>query len=257
MRTASFIVKLLVLSALWIAEGCAIAPKQALKPASSEISPQVTILPEPQSAQSLTPEAADAMMAGVVDAINQERAELLVPYLLERDQDPQQVEAAIADYQTYFNGEPIAGFERLKDSTSSRFNYRIYNNSGQSKTIAINQAQSIRLIDEFLLYSRWAKVLVARFTTAIQAKDAPELAKVLSPDDLVYPQADAEQAIDRYASKFELETIQAEFVALSVDQQHFVYKISGLHNGQPVEHLLQVLYGDGLVNIQDEWVPAL
>lgn len=256
MRTASLVVKVLVINCLWVAGGCAIAPEQAFDPSSSDISPQATVFPDPQSHQLLTPEAADAMMAGVIDAINREQAELLVPYLLERDQDLQQVEAAIADYQTYFNGEPIAGFERLEDSTPSRFNYRIYSNSGQSKTIAIDQTQSIRLIDEFLLYSRWAKSLVSQFTAAIQAKDASGLAKILSPDDLIYPQTDARQAIASYASRFELETIQAEFVALAADQQYFVYKISGLQNGEPVDHLLHVLYGDGLVSIRDEFVPA-
>lgn len=221
--------------------------------ASASLTPAA--LPDPSTP--LTATIADSLMGSVVEAINQEQAEVLLPYLLERDQDVAQVQAAIEDFQVYFADEPIQGFERLPNSTNQRFNYRIFNASGISKELSIIQdetTQSIRIVDEFLLYSRWAKALMERYCSALKTQDAASLARTLNADDLPYPVAGAEEAIETYTTYFDVSTLQCQFVGLQPDQG-FTYRISGSQSTRPVEHFVQVIYGDGLVSVQDDFVP--
>lgn len=88
---------------------------------------------------------------------------------------------------------------------------------------------------------------------AIQASDAERLAQLLSGDGEPYPVAQAEAAIARYQSAFD--TLEYEFETLERDRQVMVYRIYGTKQGTPVEHPVQVVYGDGLVGLQDEWMP--
>ena len=226
---------------------------------ASSTSPQITTLPFANQREPLTPAQADEMMASVVAAINQNRSEVLVPYMLPRDQEIENVRAAIEDFQTYFQSEPIQRFERQPSAEVYRFNYRVFNPSGISKLISITQdanfEPAIRLIDEFFLYSRWAKSLAERYHTALKTKDVNQLARVLSSDDFPYPIAGATQVIDTYTARFDLATLEVKFVRLEAEQSQFIYRITGTKNGKPVAHWIGVVYGDGLVSLVDKFLP--
>ncbi|MBE9180676.1 hypothetical protein IQ268_19130 [Oculatella sp. LEGE 06141] len=235
----------------------------------SDRSPTAEIVPSPQVVSSpnserdtlLTATEADALMADVINAINTEDVLYLMPYMLERDRYQANVEAAIADYQTYFAGAPIERVQRERveqlGASSQRFEYRLYGSNGISKPITLYQDQSIRLVDEFFLYSHWAKAMLDEVIASIQASDAEQLARALTADDLPYPVDQAETAIDRYGAQFDVDTLDYRFAGSAENRNGFNYVIIGSQNGQPREHPVTVIYGDGLVGLQDNLIPAL
>ncbi|HEY9699708.1 MAG TPA: hypothetical protein V6D10_20780 [Trichocoleus sp.] len=212
------------------------------------------------SSQSLTPAQADALMAKVVEAINRGDGESLLPYLLQRDQQKENVTAAINDFKTYFRGQPIQRFERQRvealgqvaNQPVQRFYYRLYGADGSQKETTVYQDQAgIRLTDEFFLYSYWAKLRAGQYLEAIQAKDAAHLAKLMSTEEKAYPVNQAAQTIAIYQAKFDLPSLQSQFTRLDPIAHQFVYTFSGAKAGQAVEHPIQVVYGDGLVQVKD------
>lgn len=60
------------------------------------------------------------------------------------------------------------------------FNYRIYNNSGISKPIAVYQENRIRLNDPFLSYSFYANRLVEGYISVLQSPKVERLNHFLS-----------------------------------------------------------------------------
>src|SRR5512147_2357917 len=110
----------LAVSLGWMVGGCTVPtpvaliaarPSDSVLPLVSESTRSLT-LPSPYRQKRLTPVEADALMQAVIEAINRGQGNSLLPYLLDRDQREENMQAAIADYKAYFRGEAIAGFER-------------------------------------------------------------------------------------------------------------------------------------------------
>lgn len=241
---------------------CATACQSPLVRSNSDSFRATAPLLAPQTPSVWTSTQADRFIEAAIVAINQNQPNTLLPYLLQRDQELENVQAAIEDFKTYFRGEPIQRFERLPDAIQEgvpqRFTYRLYSASGISKILSVycdpRQEPPVRLMDEFLLYSRWVKASVDRYVTALQAQDSDLLAKTLNADDLPYPVAGAAKTIDFYAAKFDLQTLQYQFIGLDTKRDRFIYQISGTKAGQPVSHVITVRFGDGLVSLEDEFV---
>jgi len=223
----------------------------------------ITQVPDVQTAKPLTPADADVLIAATIQAINQENVNFFMPYLMERDRAPENVQAALNYYQAYFQGEEITDFERLgveqlgetDDSTPiQRFNYRIANNRGISKQIAVYQDQSIRLDDPFLLYSVYANRLVERYIDAIQSQDIEKLSQVvnLNFEETLFSQDELRGIISQYKDLFSLDSLNYQFIGLESERQQFLYTISG-QNGR--EHEIKLIYGDGLVSLHDNFFP--
>lgn len=221
----------------------------------------ITQVPDAQTAKSLTPADADVLIAATIQAINQENVNFFMPYLMERDRAPENVQAALNHYQDYFQGEEITDFERLGveqlgetgDRTPiQRFNYRIANNRGLSKQIAVYQDQTIRLDDPFLLYSVYANRLVERYIDAIQSQDIDKLSGVLNIEETLFSQDELRGIISQYKDLFSLDSLTYQFIGLESERQQFLYTISG-QNGR--EHEIKVIYGDGLVSLHDNFIP--
>ncbi|MEQ9672559.1 MAG: hypothetical protein RLO19_29955 [Coleofasciculus sp. G2-EDA-02] len=222
----------------------------------------ITQVPDDQIAKPLTPAAADALIAATIEAINQENVNFFMPYLMERDRASENVQAALEHYQAYFQGEEITDFERLGveqlgktgDKTPiQRFNYRIFTPSGMSNSISVYQDQSIRLDDQFLLYSVYANRLVERYFDAIQSQDIEKLGKFLNLEGTLFSQEDLRGIISKYEDLFSLDSLNYQFTDLESDRQQFIYTLSG-KNGR--EHEIKVIYGDGLVSLHDNFIPA-
>jgi hypothetical protein len=235
---------------------------QSVQPANPELpSPPVTDSEMPPISDR---EAfADALMAKVVTAINHGDAEFLATYLLQIGEINREFAiAAIADYQTYFKGNEIENYERLGEDSlrPDTLKYRLIAGDIHKEILVSFQQENVTLYDEFLGYSARAKNLLSRFVDALKAGDSQQLAHLLSPDDLDYPVSQAEQAIANYRQAFDPQTLTFEFIGFAsptVANSPFVYRLSGSKAGQAVEHDVKAIYGDSLVGLQDDFVPAM
>ena len=162
--------------------------------------PQVISEPSPTTpietplSSPLSEAEANTQMTEIVAAINQEKPETLIPYLLPRDQTANNVKAALTDYQVYFQGQPISNFELLEVEKLgetgegipiTRFHYRLESENGISKNVALYQDNSIRFHDDFFNYSYWSKQLLDNYVAAIQAGDVQKIAQILDRKSVV------------------------------------------------------------------------
>lgn len=107
MKSFEIVLSALLSLVLW---GCGVA-SEASNPVQTPSSPTGKQIPPAGTDQPLTPAQADALMAHLVEAINQENRTAIEPYLLDNRSTEEFFKAAIADYKTHFNGEPISRFE--------------------------------------------------------------------------------------------------------------------------------------------------
>ncbi len=241
--------------------GCTQAAQ--IPPQRETLPPQTTTqVPDVQTLNPLTPKEADALIAATIKAINKKDVDFFIPYLLERDRSPENVQAALNHYQTYFQGKEITNFERLNieqlGQTASqtpiqRFNYRIYNSSGISKDIAVYQDQTIRLVEPFLLYSLYANRSVERYMSAIQSQDVEQLSQIVNLEEEFFSKEELKAVLAQYKNLFSLENLNYELTGLNPEYQHFIYTLSEKDGDK---HEIKVLYGDGLVSINDNFLPV-
>ncbi|HEX6988748.1 MAG TPA: LCP family protein [Bacillota bacterium] len=112
----------------------------------------------------------------------------------------------------------------------------------------------------------WVRPYLARYLELLKAGDAETLARFLTVDDVDYPVDLARQALDRYAAEAAVDTLAFEYdgfgpLRLDGDQvvgnQVFHFTIHGrTPAGEALEHQVQVVVGDGLLSLQDPWVPT-
>ncbi len=222
--------------------------------------PPVLQIAEVQRKKTLTPEDADALIIAAIEAINKQDAEFFIPYFLERDQSKENVEAALKHYETYFQGNKISDFEYLNveqlgktgdAKPIQRFNYHIYTSSGISREVAVYQDNNIRINDPFLSYSFYANRLVERYISAIQRQDIKQLGQIFNIEEEVYSEAELKGVLARYKSSLSLDTLNYRLKGSNSEQQQFSYN---LFTTDGDEHEIQVIYGDGMVNIKDEFL---
>ena len=227
------------------------------------LSPQTTTqVPDAQTSKSLTSEEADALIVATIQAINKKDIDFFIPYLLERDRTPENVKAALNHYHTYFKGKEITNFERLNveklgetgnKTPIQRFHYQIYNKSGISQKIEIYQDANIRLVEPFLLYSLYANRLVERYISAIQSQEVEQLSQVINLEGEFFSKKEIKTFLAQYKDLFSLENLNYELTGLNQEHQHFVYTLSGKDGSK---HEIKVLYSDGLVSINDSFLPV-
>lgn len=233
-------------------------------PSQKETSPPQTTtqVPDAQTSAPLTPEQADALIVATIQAINEKDVDFFMPYLLERERNPENVQAALNHYKTYFQGGKITNFERLNieqlgqtgnRTPIQRFNYRIYNSSGISKEIAVYQDQTIRLTEPFLLYSFYANRLVERYMGAIKSQEIEQISQIVNIEEELFSKEELNAVLAQYKNLFSLDTLNYELTELNSEHQHFIYTLSGKNGGK---HEIKVLYGDGLVSLHDKFLPV-
>jgi hypothetical protein len=203
-------------------------------------------------------EVTDTAVDQVIDAINSEDAATLATYLVSRDDAAgvDHAQAAIADYQTYFMGSRLVGFQRVGATVSNSqdaVQYELLSELGLTKNIYVIPTEKKPLVyDEFLGYSGLAKAQLDAFVQALKNQDATQLAAAISTNG-GYSTAAAASAIATYDNRFDLDTMQFEFSDLNAVAQEFTYRITGTKNGIAVEHYVTVSFADG-INIRDRWL---
>ncbi|HEY9647121.1 MAG TPA: hypothetical protein V6C88_12160 [Chroococcidiopsis sp.] len=238
-------------------------PPEATAPVTAPVTAPIRPTVPPETRQALTPDDAAALISQVVEAINRDDTAFLLTYLKDTRPDLISYEAAIAHYKTIFHNQPITQVELIDHQDqglwlgqpAQTFTYEIRNDRGDRKTIRINQERGlVRVLDECLLYSHYAEAQIQRLLASIAANDAPQLAALLSVDDVDYAMEPATQAIATYRAQFDPGTLRYRFEGLDNDT-FFRYTLYGTKAGQPVEHSVTVVHGDGLVGLRDSNIP--
>lgn len=196
----------------------------------------------------------------VMDAINQGDAATLTKYMAKSGEDPiQAAEAAIADYKTYFLDGRLVGFQPVDPANSAEGvqRYELISEVGLTKEITVvQQADQLKVTDEFLDYSGMAKAKMSSFVGALQNRNAEQLAAALSTPQRSYSTYWAERAIANYQERMNLDTVAFEFIDLDSVNQEFTYNVvSKAPEGYELEHYVTVTFGNGQITIQDPWLP--
>lgn len=248
--------------------GCSSSSLRSLIETPTQLTQVEITLPDLRPQEPLPVDQADALMAVLVDAMNQNQPEVIAPYVWESANRPEQVAAAIANFKTLFNQSPITSLTRtltelppnaqFAGQPEQRYRYEIATDTGMTQIIILQQQSgSIRVLHPFFHYSYFAKQQIDRLIESVQTNDADGLARALSPDDIDYPPNLATEAIATYRRVFDPDTMQGQFVGWEEERDRFVYRITGTKAGQTVEHSVVVIYGDGLVGVQDDLIPSI
>lgn len=265
MRYAKWFTALVVTGMIGTAlYGCQRIPGGEIVPSIAELS-SANETPERPSAPDVSSRiddnTPDGVLNVVMDAINQGDAATLAEYMEKKGDDPvQAAQAAIADYQTYLFDSRLVGFQPINaaDSSSAAVKrYELITEAGLTKEIVvIQQADQIKVSDEFLDYSGMAKVRMSSFVAALQNQNAEQLAAALSTPQRSYSTYAAERAISSYQGRMHLDTLAFKFADLNEVAQQFTYTlVSTTPEGYEVEHDVTVAFGDGQIEIWDSWIP--
>lgn len=218
---------------------------------------------------------ADSVVAALVAGINRRDAELVAALASHPGDQPNAAAArdAIDDFRHYFRGESVARYAFVREhgaGTQPRavhFEYELVTEGGVRKPVVAyydGRSDRLRVYDEFLSYSGFARSLVRGVVEALRAHDAVRLARLFSPDDIDYPVGLAERVVTNYARRFDLRTLRYEFDGLGPQRpgdygprvhRWFRYTIHGSKGASLVEHRVELIHGDGLVGWRDPLVP--
>lgn len=215
--------------------------------------------PVPEISSRIPDNTPEGVVNRVMDAINQGDAATLAKYMAKSGENPiQAAESAIADYKTYFLGGRLVSFQAVDPANSAgEQRYELISEVGLTKEITVvQQADQLKVTDEFLDYSGMAKAKMSSFVGALQNQNAEQLAAALSTPQYPYSTYWAERAIAYYQERMDLDSIAFEFVDLNAVSQEFTYNVvSKAPEGYELEHYITVTFGNGQVEIQDPWLP--
>lgn len=219
-----------------------------------------TEVSEPAISSHIPDNTPEGVVNRVMDAINQRDAATLAKYMANSgDNSVQAAEAAIADYKTYFLNGRLVDLQPLDpaDAAEGPQRYELVSDTGLTKVITVvQQAEQLKVSDEFLDYSGLAKAQMSNFVAALQNQDAEQLAAALSTPRYPYSTYWAGRAIALYQERMNLDTLAFKFVDLNPATQQFTYSVvSETPEGYKLEHDVTVTFGDGQVSIQDAWLP--
>jgi hypothetical protein len=176
---------------------------------------------------------------------------------------------AIQGFRHHFDEATLTGcrFVEAHGGPDVHLEYRLVAVTGESKPVVAyhdSRSDQMWLYDEFLAAFPRAEHYAGAIVEAIARQDAERLARLLSVDDIDYPEHLAGEAIAAYARRFELSTLRVEFAGLGPGpdmegapavNRPFLYRVAGTMDGRPVQHDVVVRHGDGLVGWHDALVP--
>jgi len=99
----------------------------------------------------------------------------------------------------------------------------------------------------FIRYFPYAERMVVKYLELIDAGNTSNLAKFLNPDDINVPEWVANEIISNYENFFSSDNMSVGY------KNRFTFVIED-SNGK--EHEIELIYGDGLMSIRDEFIPV-
>lgn len=215
-----------------------------------------------QISKPLTQREANSLITQVIQAINAQNSNFFLPYLMTRDQNIDNVQAALNHYQSYFQGQKITKFKLIKSEklgeikpnfAIQRFTYKLSSASGISTEMVIYQDQNIRLIDPFLLYSLYSDRLIQGYINAIQSQNIQQISQIISPEESIFTEQELMAVLSKYRNLLGLNILSYQLTGLHQQHKYFTYTISGNNRKQ---HQIKILYADGLISVQDNFLPV-
>jgi hypothetical protein len=119
-------------------------------------------------------------------------------------------------------------------------------NGENSLVIRYEEDGSIVYLNPYIRYFPYAENMVLYYIDLIGKGSVTELAVFLNPDDIEVPDWVAEKTINNYKDFFDSGSISIRYT------DHFVFVAE---DGKGKEHEIEVNYGDGLMGIQDNFIP--
>jgi len=118
----------------------------------------------------------------------------------------------------------------------------------EENTLVIQYAEdgSKTYHNPYVRYFPYAENMVAQYLELIKQEDAAGLASFLNPDDLEIPTWVAEETIQEYKDFFDGKGSSFRYI------DRFTFAVG---NGTGKEHTVDVVYGDGLMSIKDDFIP--
>lgn len=105
---------------------------------------------------------------------------------------------------------------------------------------------SIVYHNPYVSYFPYAEKMLLDYLDLINKENVTELAGFLNADDLEVPISVAEKTIKNYKEYFNSENISVRYT------NQFVFV---MEDGNGKEHEIEVIYGDGLMSIKDDFIP--
>lgn len=158
-----------------------------------------------------------------------------------------------------------------RDQLSSQYDFGLFETrDGRERVLPVHvlyrsEPPQVVLSSVLLNQGPWVRAFMSRFLDLLRAGDAAALARFLTVDDLDYPEELAQQVIDRYAAETAVDTLAFQYDGFGPLEYRsgqvegptiFRFTITGRDaGGGPLEHPVAVVVGDGLMGLQDPWVP--
>lgn len=120
------------------------------------------------------------------------------------------------------------------------------NNEENSLVIRYEEDGSIVYHNPYVWYFPYAEKMLLRYLDLINKGSVTELAEFLNPDDIEVPDWVAEKTIKNYEEFFNSGNISIRYTS------HFAFVIE---DGKGKEHEIEVIYGDGIMAIKDDFIP--
>lgn len=98
----------------------------------------------------------------------------------------------------------------------------------------------------YLNYFPHAEKMVLQYIELISTEQTAQLASFLNADDIIVPESVADEVIQNYKELFNSGNMSVRYL------NHFTFVIE---NSEGIEHDIEVMYGDGLMSINDKLIP--
>ena len=98
----------------------------------------------------------------------------------------------------------------------------------------------------YIRYFPYAEKMVVQYLDLIDEGNSIQMASFLNPDDVDVPEWVADEIINNYKDFFNSENMSARYTS------RFTFLIE---NGKGKEHVIEVIYGDGIMSIKDDFIP--
>jgi hypothetical protein len=184
-------------------------------------------------------------LAATINGSARETADGLALYV---DQGPEALRVAAEQYRALFGTIVVV---RPLPPDWSPLPFELRGSTGRTGRVTVESDDLIRVRSPLLDYGFRSARLVSAYIRAIASGDAVSLARLLSPDDIDYPEERARELIVTYRRRYaDTATIRAELVDHDERRNTLTWRLRGAGpGGTEISEPLVLRYGDGLLGV--------